>query len=634
MRHPDPTAQPASAGPAPAPEGPRDRTARRLVWALCLGSFALQLSLALARLRALHHHTFDLALYTRTAWGISGGSGHVSLLDQHFLAAHASLPLIPLGLLGRLWDTPTVLLCAQAAALSAAALPLAAIGKRRFGPAGALLGASLWLLYPNIGHVAAYEFHPGSLGVLPLCHCLDALDRRDGAALRGWALAVVACRADFALLTLALGALWQLQAPASARSTSWSHAAPGLQLIAGSGAYFALVALLLPTLVGAGGASAAVHFGTWGGSPLGLLPTLVTAPAAVLEHFSAPARLSYLPRVLLPLALLPLLRPRLLLPALPTLALNLLSSFPTTTELYSHYLCPALPALVYAALDAAHGLRGRLGAAALAPPLASVAIASALLGGLPWSRDFPAADFTADARTRARREVLRHIPAGASVQAPDPLLPHLAERERVHRGPPPQRGTDFVVLDLSHRRRFAGTGSLLRTTEEPTARDLLARPDHAVVAAAGDLLVLARGRAPRTGLAARYMEAPGADTGGASADTQRLCACLALRSAELTPTGLVLHLRARGACPADLAVRFGAAPRPTRVDLLFDGILSPANLRAGDRLRSTHALTAAERGALQGGGLWLGALRSSGAQPEPHDPYAMRVPLPPAAASR
>jgi hypothetical protein len=60
------------------------------------------------------------------------------------------------------------------------------------------------------------------------------------------------------------------------------------------------------------------------------------------------------------------------------------------------------------------------------------------------------------------------------------------------------------------------------------------------------------------------------------------------------------------------------------VDLLFDGVLSPAHLRAGDIVESRHALSAEERGRILRDGLRVGVLRSSGARPDHGDPVSLR----------
>jgi hypothetical protein len=197
----------------------------------------------------------------------------------------------------------------------------------------------------------------------------------------------------------------------------------------------------------------------------------------------------------------------------------------------------------------------------------------------------------------------------------------LAERVRVHRGPPPERGTDFVVLELSHRTRYAQREDLLRTQEEPLARWFLARKDHGLLAAAGDLALLQKGGDPRGGYVQRYFASSSQRARALAEPERELTECLAARAAWLSGAEpqLVIALSPRSACPSDLALRIGTRARPDRVDLLCDGLLSPAHFREGDLLLSSHALSAAEHAAARQGGLALSALRSSGAPPEPGD---------------
>jgi hypothetical protein len=64
--------------------------------------------------------------------------------------------------------------------------------------------------------------------------------------------------------------------------------------------------------------------------------------------------------------------------------------------------------------------------------------------------------------------------------------------------------------------------------------------------------------------------------------------------------------------------------QPERVDLMFDGLLSPAQLH-DEQVYSWHALQPAERSALREHGLWLGVIRANGAPPEPSDPSSRPV---------
>ena len=86
----------------------------------------------------------------------------------------------------------------------------------------------------------------------------------------------------------------------------------------------------------------------------------------------------------------------------------------------------------------------------------------------------------------------------------------------------------------------------------------------------------------------------------------------------------MLTFRAHGSCAPDLALRFGADERATRGELLFDGALSPAQLEAGDVVRSTHALDQDTAARMAERGVWLGLVRASGARPEPADPTLVR----------
>jgi hypothetical protein len=99
---------------------------------------------------------------------------------------------------------------------------------------------------------------------------------------------------------------------------------------------------------------------------------------------------------------------------------------------------------------------------------------------------------------------------------------------------------------------------------------------------------------------------------------------LSVLSAWLDPHGLELELSASAPCPADLALRIVIPKRSERVDLLFDGLLSPALLR-DEQVFSWHALSAEERAALRENGLALGAVRSTGTPPEPFDPIARPI---------
>jgi hypothetical protein len=282
---------------------------------------------------------------------------------------------------------------------------------------------------------------------------------------------------------------------------------------------------------------------------------------------------------------------------------------------------------VAGALEGAASFGKRYNDAAILAILACTLVAHFVAGGTPMSIDFDRARFHRDEDSIAARDVLAHVPDDADIQAPDALLSHLAARPVLRRGPPPEVGTRFVVLDAEVRRRYSADEDLIRTVEEPILRNWLAREDHRLVAASGRWLLLERGHSPRSGIGGHAI------VGRADPDSGRAIArCLAVLGGSIDGDRLTLDLVARGACDSDLAIRIGLeTPRPRRVDLLFGGLLSPAQLHRGDRLRSIHRLTPAEISAFQMRGyVLIGALRSSGARPEHSDPLVIEVPINPA----
>jgi uncharacterized membrane protein len=602
-------------------------------------------TLAWQRYATFHNRNFDLAFYARLAWGEAHGDPWEPLVDAHVRGLHFVWPLEILGPIGLLLGEVRMLLVAQSLAVAAAAWPLARLSARALrtttSSRSALawlapyVGALGWLLHPNLWHVATSDFHPGTLAVLPIAWAAESLHRRNVHGLSWSALGVLTCREDLALVVVLLGL-------ALALPTRTDSDSVGVRLERRVGAGIAAFAMLYLALFlgyfhrayAPPRGSFVLHFERWGDGPLSALTSLVTEPGEVLAWLAAPERAPYLLVVTAPLAFLAFLAPEWLAIAAPILAINLLSAFPTTLFLDSHYLTPAIPILTAAAVIGAgraarlaRGVGVELGSVGAGPAvLVCAALAQLLHGGAPPSARYDALAYRADETTAALEQALALVPPEASIQAPERVLAHLAERRRLRRPPPPETEADFVLFDAWQRRLDAHREELLRTEEEPLVRDWLARDDHALVFARDEIYLLARGASQADDVAARHV------VGRAATDEGRaLTECLALLDARLErdrpETVLVLSLGARGRCDTDLALRVGWGYRPRRVDLIASGELSPARLRPGDRIESRHVLSAQELAEIERHGLRVGAIRQSGARPSHDDPVALDVPL-------
>lgn len=551
------------------------------------------------RFDTLHNQTFDLAFYTRMSWGLVRGDFWMPIADAHVLGLHLSPVLVPIGALGLFIGTANALILAQAASAFGAAFMLSRMGRRRLGSAGAWLGALAILLHPNMGHVLTYEAHPGTIALFPLAWAVERLDAQDGRSVLYACLGMLVCREDLALVGLFVAfVLWRYDR---------RHA-----LLAGGAclAWFGYFLFHLhPTFAPRGG-SFSQHLGIWGDTPAEVLTHWLDHPIELLAHVFEGRRGTYLLRVLAPLALLPLAGWRLAIPAIPVLAMNLVSGFPTTPNLDSHYLTPALPFLVAAAI---------LGAATLPRPKVSLGLMSAaLVVAYVWvgfHGDMFKEDghFREDEQTRAARAVLALIPPDSSVQAPDELLPHLAERARLHRAPPPDHGDDITILDISHRRRYARTATLLRTVEEPHVRNWLQREDYGLIGSEGDYLVFSRGADPLASECLmghrRRREWPGG-----------VALSSGLRWVDVEEDGndLIFTLLVTARNPADLALRFGDG----RVDLICNGEVGLTLVKFGELIQTRHEDMSLEELDSVGG---VGLIRTSGAAPTHRDPRS--VPL-------
>lgn len=615
-------------------DGSIDRVTRRRILLVALAVCACLFAMAWRRHATFHERTFDLAFYARMAWGVAHFDGWEPMVNAHVAGLHIVWPFLVLGPIGRLVGEVPTLLLAQSLAVGLTAWPLARIGARVLGAAdpghastrilGAWAGAMLWLLHPNIWHVASADFHPGTLACLPLAWCCDALHRKSAAGL-GWSgLAVLACREDLGLIVAVFGLAfaWRSRASRAERRI-------GLVISFAALAYVAMFLGVIHPHFAPPVGSFELHYGRWGSSPFEALVHVAAQPLESVRWLASSERSAYWLIVTAPVAFACFLAPEWLVLAAPILGMNLLSSFPTTLFLDSHYLTPAVPILVAAALVGLRRMPSIVGGVPIAfatgLALLVAAIAHVVASGSPLGMRFDANAFRDDERSRAARAIVARIPLDASVQAPDWMLSHLAERRVVRRGPPPETGTSYVVLDGWVRRLEHHREELLRTTEEPLLRDWLARHDHTLLAVEHDLYLLARGDFGDDVHVGRRFVRGRTDPSAGRALTGCLGLLGARREATADEVTLVLDLVARGPCPSDLALRIGWGYRPRRVDLVAQGWLSPAHFRAGDLIESRHPMSPNELEAIAAHGLRVGAIRQSGARPEPTDPVALDV---------
>ena len=619
------------------PSAPREE---RFPWMsisnAALAMAALLGAMALTRWRSYHNETFDLAFYARLVWGAGHWDLFNPLVNTDLWGLHFSLVLLPLGLLGRWLPVVPMMLVVQAACVSAAAIPLARIAWRRVGhPLAPHAALVVWFLMPAVSSIASYEFHPSALALLPLVLALDFFDQR---RVRAGFIALVAaacCREDVALTCGVVGLVVALRA---------EHRRAGLGMFALFTAWFALwLFVIAPRHLPRQG-SLQLHYGHLGSSPTEILANLLRHPVATARALATPARAMYVPRLLVPVAFLSLLRPRWLLPALVPIGINLLSQFPTATQIHSHYSTLALPFVLVSALHGAAQLMAhgalhaeRYGLIALLAALAGSAHMQRRAGHLPGiGRFFDPANHRRGERAAALDALIARIPPGAPLSAPDFVLPHVAERPRFHREPPPERALDYRILSMEHRRRDLGSQSVWRSVEEPILRGALHWRRYGVYDVQGDFVLLREFWPVRAYARGRYVEFD---------LDERTHAAHAELGDDLNVAGwgmvplqdgarVVILLKVKHALPFDLGFELGWGPLRPHLDRQdpthtwafspFDGVFMPPFCREGEVVR-TEVVVPARVEALAAHGVWFGARRVDGSRLQASAPHWVRL---------
>ena len=396
--------------------------------ALAVSAFAAGFgALAALRHRSFYTGRFDLGNMTQAVWSTAHGDPlavtNLAGEQTNRLASHFDPILVLFAPLWLVWPSPEMLLVAQAIAIALGALPVFWLARKHLDSERAGLGFALaYLLFPATQWLALSEFHPVALACPLLLFAFWFLD--EDRLLPFAICAALACttKEEIPLAVAGLG-LWY----ALARRRRVAGFA-----IAIAGAAAAAVALGVVAHYNDGGDPFAGRYEEVGGSPAGILKTLVTDPLTIVRAAFDFDGLEYLLVLLVPLAFLPLGAPLALLPALPDLALNLLSSTETQTSIHFHYVAPIVPALFAAAIFAA----ARFERPIVKPLLLLVLVSNFVLGAIPlWGAIPGGEDLQANAalisdHDRTATRALRLIPDDAVVSASNSLGAHLSARRR------------------------------------------------------------------------------------------------------------------------------------------------------------------------------------------------------------
>ncbi len=433
------------------------------LWILVLGYIVIFSAASILKHNTFHSYTLDLGIMSQTIWNTAHGHFFEISLDRpldsqlvgNYLGNHIRPIFLLIAPLYRLWPNPRLLLLLQSTALGLGAIPLFWIARRELKTAWLPTGLIIsYLLYPALGYINLFDFHPVALTIPLLFIAYWALLEKRQAIFWIAILLTLGAKEELVVVVGAFG-LYCLSRP------QWRKQGLYLLILAIVWAFFSFVIIapyynegrpyrfftlwshMLPEqLTGGLVEGNTIHPDT---------PNLAFGEALLFAFF-----------LLLPLGFLPLLGPGLFAVSLPSLAYLMLGNDTALRSFDAQYPAVLIPWFFLATVQGLARLerwsdtrqKVRIKRLALYLLLVCTLIMNFLLN--PILLNWLVGNFSHISYHNQIRAAMVQIPAQAGVVTINPFGPHLSHRRylmdlSVYSPPLPQnhlQQIDYVLLDL------------------------------------------------------------------------------------------------------------------------------------------------------------------------------------------
>jgi uncharacterized membrane protein len=435
----------------------------------------------------IHHglgtSSYDFGLYDQGLWLLSRFHvPFVTLMGRNLFGDHTSFILLFLVPFYWLWPAAGTLLFSQSLLLGLGAVPVFLYARTRLASEWmALVLATAYLLHPAIGWTNLENFHPDSyLGVLVGFAIWAALTRH----WKTYAVFVVLSlmvKEDVSLLIVPLG-IWV----AIKRDRRI-----GLITIAGSIAFMAVAMLLV--IRGLIGTATRNSWRFPFGGPLPFLGHLFERPGDVLDHVRSDNRPWYVWQMLTPFAWMWARRPSVAAIGSLVLAGNVISTYWYQYNIGYHYSLIIVPPLALGTVYGVAAMHGRVRTYAVAIVGLAALYTAYLWGPMPFSRT-ELAYWRPDYPTAVQlREIIEHIPPGASVSAQYAASAQIDHRQEIYQFPNPFRIVLYGPNTSLEGTRNEGRAERVQYVLLPAARDAQMTSDWQAIRSAFTLVAANQG---------------------------------------------------------------------------------------------------------------------------------------------
>ncbi|HKS26613.1 MAG TPA: DUF2079 domain-containing protein [Pyrinomonadaceae bacterium] len=406
---------------------------------------------ALSILRHLHFNTgLDIAIFDQSIWHYSRFSAPLCTVRlnaaENLLGDHFHPILISLAPLYWIAGRAEVLLIAQAVLIALSIIPIFFFASQRIGRAGAGIIALAYSLFWGIQRTVEFEFHEVAFAVPLIAFAVYFIDIRKRAAYFICFLLLILTKENLTVLVAFFG-IYLL---------SKKLYRDGIIAVALGALSFPLITKAIIPYI-AGRQYTYWSYQNFGPGPLSAAKTLILKPGLLFRTLVTPrVKLKTIWLIFSPFLLLSLASPLFIL-AIPLLLERFLSDKPNFWVDTYHYTATISPVLAMATVDALHRLTSLIKASRARALSIYIACSIILAINLIMLRDMPlwtltTSDLLHFSQTeRAGYDALSLIPAGASVLAQEPIMPHLTQRPYIFRFNPDMDlpDADYIIASRS-----------------------------------------------------------------------------------------------------------------------------------------------------------------------------------------
>ena len=287
------------------------------------------------------YYDFDLAIDAQTLWNITHGSIYSSIHGIPFLGNHMRLILFLVAPVYLIFPSALTLLYLQSFFLGLGAWGIYLIACRVIDESSAFLFAFLYLIYPALGYLNLYEFHPVALATCFLIFMFYFYQREKFKWFMLFLLLALSCQENIPLVLI----FFSIYSFIQKRNKSWIIAPFIIGII-----YFYLSFFVLMPFFGKNTIQFFKLYGHLGNSFPEIIKNIIFHPLAVFRFMFTPDKLLYLRALFGPLSFLGLLGPINLIPAIPLFLQHLLSRRVTEVTIYYHYQAELIPFIFISAI--------------------------------------------------------------------------------------------------------------------------------------------------------------------------------------------------------------------------------------------------------------------------------------------